>query len=81
MWSLVSADGLDPQVEWSLDGLIFRSLVWRFPERFYQHLTKTGVDTNSHHGTEPWVPKGRARGKAEGAEGHYIPMERVISNN
>jgi hypothetical protein len=27
--------------------LNYRSLVWLFPERFYQHLTNTDADTHS----------------------------------
>jgi hypothetical protein len=49
-----------------------RSLVWLFPERFYQHLTNTDATTDKDC-TELRDSNGRARGKTKGSEGIAAP--------
>jgi hypothetical protein len=57
------------------------SLIWLFPERFYQYLTNTDADTYSQPWAEPGDTSGRARGRTEGTEGVFNPIGRTISTN
>jgi hypothetical protein len=53
-----------------------RSLVWLFPERFYQHLFNTANTNTANHRTIPEDSNGEARGRTEVAGN---PIGRTIS--
>jgi hypothetical protein len=55
--------------------LAYRSLIQLSPERFCQCLTNIEEDALSQPLDEHKAPSGRARERAEGAEGACIPIE------